>query len=173
MKHDRSEEHPHVHPHGRGEHGHTHGAVDPTIATSERGIWAIKWSFLGLMVTALLQLAGVIIVLIILFSAVVAGYQAIERIINPQPIGMLWAVAVASVLGFIGNEAVAVFRIKVGREIGSAALVADGYHARTDGWTSLAVLLGAMAVWLGYPRAEPIVGLLIAATSLVMVWQAG
>jgi cation diffusion facilitator family transporter len=226
MKHDRSEEHPHVQPHGRGEHGHTHGAVDPTIATSERGIWAIKWSFLGLMATALLQLvvvlmsgsvallsdtihnfgdaatavplgiafaltrlgvsrrftfgygrvedlAGVIIVLIILFSAVVAGYQAIERIINPQPIGMLWAVAVASVLGFIGNEAVAVFRIRVGREIGSAALVADGYHARTDGWTSLAVLLGAIGVWLGYPLADPIVGLLIAAAILVIVWQSG
>jgi cation diffusion facilitator family transporter len=226
MKHDRSEEHPHVHPHGHGEYGHTHGAVDPTIATSERGIWAIKWSFVGLMVTALLQLvvvlmsgsvallsdtihnfgdaatavplgiafaltrlgvsrrftfgygrvedlAGVIIVLIILFSAVVAGYQAIERIINPQPIGMLWAVAVASVLGFIGNEAVAVFRIRVGRQIVSAALVADGYHARTDGWTSLAVLLGAIGVWLGYPLADPIVGLLIAAAILLIVWQSG
>src|SRR5215218_7058665 len=211
MRHDRSEQHRHAYPHGHGEHGHTHGAVDPTIATSERGIWAIKWSFVGLMATALLQLvvvlmsgsvallsdtihnfgdaatavplgiafaltrlgvsrrftfgygrvedlAGVLIVLIILFSAVVAGYQAIERIINPQPIGMLWAVAVASVLGFIGNEAVAVFRIRVGREIGSAALVADGYHARTDGWTSLAVLLGATGVWLGYPLADPIVG---------------
>src|SRR5215204_6594930 len=226
MTRDRSEEHQHAHPHGHGEHGHTHGAVDPTIATSERGLWAIKWSFVGLMATALLQLvvvlmsgsvallsdtihnfgdaatavplgiafaltrlgvsrrftfgygrvedlAGVIIVLIILFSAVVAGYQAIERIINPQPIGMLWAVAVASVLGFIGNEAVAVFRIRVGREIGSAALVADGYHARTDGWTSLAVLLGSIGVWLGYPLADPIVGLLIAAAILVIVWQSG
>jgi cation diffusion facilitator family transporter len=226
MKHDRSEEHPHVHPHGHGEYGHTHGAVDPTIATSERGIWAIKWSFVGLMVTALLQLvvvlmsgsvallsdtihnfgdaatavplgiafaltrlgvsrrftfgygrvedlAGVLIVLIILFSAVVAGYQAVERLIHPQPIGMLWTVAVASVVGFIGNEAVAVFRIRVGRQIGSAALVADGYHARTDGWTSLAVLLGAIGVWLGYPLADPIVGLLIAAAILLIVWQSG
>jgi len=112
-------------------------------------------------------------VLIILFSAVVAGYQAVERLIHPQPIGMLWAVAVASVIGFLGNEAVAVFRIRVGREIGSAALVADGYHARTDGWTSFAVLLGAIAVWLGYPLADPIVGLLIAATILVIVWQSG
>src|ERR687896_536376 len=226
MKHDRSEEHPHVHPHGHGEHGHTHGAVDPTIATSERGIWAIKWSFGGLMVTALLQLivvlmsgsvallsdtihnfgdaataiplgiafaltrlgfsrrftfgygrvedlAGVVIVLIILFSAVVAGYQAVERIINPQPVGLLWAVAAAALVGFIGNEAVAVFRIRVGRQIGSAALEADGYHARTDGWTSLAVLLGAVGVWLGYPLADPIVGLLIAGAILVIVWQSG
>jgi cation diffusion facilitator family transporter len=119
------------------------------------------------------DLAGVVIVLIILFSAVVAGYQAVERLINPQPVGFLWAVAAASLVGFMGNEAVAVFRIRVGREIGSAALVADGYHARTDGWTSLAVLLGAVGVWLGYPLADPIVGLLIAAAILLIVWQAG
>jgi cation diffusion facilitator family transporter len=119
------------------------------------------------------DLAGVVIVLIILFSAVVAGYQAVERLINPQPVGFLWAVAAASLVGFMGNEAVAVFRIRVGREIGSAALVADGYHARTDGWTSLAVLLGAVGVWLGYPLADPIVGLLIAAAILVIVWQSG
>jgi cation diffusion facilitator family transporter len=226
MTRDRSEEHQHTHLRGHGEHGHTHGAVDPTIATSERGIWAIKWSFVGLMATALLQLivvlmsgsvallsdtihnfgdaataiplgiafaltrlgtsrrftfgygrvedlAGVIAVLIILFSAVVAGYQAVERLIDPQPIGMLWAVAGASVVGFLGNEAVAVFRIRVGREIGSAALVEDGYHARTDGWTSLAVLAGAAGVWLGYPLADPLVGLLIAAAILVIVWQSG
>ena len=105
------------------------------------------------------DLAGVLVVLIILFSAVVAGYQAVERLIHPEPIGMLWAVAVASVIGFVGNEAIAVFRIRVGREIGSVALVADGYHARTDGWTSLAVLAGAVGVWLGYPLADPIVGL--------------
>ena len=111
--------------------------------------------------------------LIILFSAVVAAYQAVERLIHPQPIGMLWAVAVASVIGFVGNEAVAVFRIRVGRQIGSAALVADGYHARTDGWTSLAVLAGAVGVWLGYPLADPIVGLLIAAAILGIVWQSG
>jgi len=77
------------------------------------------------------------------------------------------------VVGFLGNEAVAVFRIRVGREIGSAALVADGYHARTDGWTSLAVLLGALGVWLDYPLADPIVGLLIALTILVIVWRSG
>ncbi len=112
-------------------------------------------------------------VLIILFSAVVAGYQAVERLVHPQPIEMLWAVAVASVIGFLGNEAVAVFRIRVRREIGSAALVADGYHARTDGWTSLAVLVGAIGVWLGYPLADPIVGLLIAVAILVIVWQSG
>jgi cation diffusion facilitator family transporter len=119
------------------------------------------------------DLAGVVIVLIILFSAVVAGYQALERLISPQSVGFLWMVAAASLVGFIGNEAVAVFRIRVGREIGSAALVADGYHARTDGWTSLTVLAGAVGVWLGYPLADPIVGLLIAGAILVIVWQSG
>jgi cation diffusion facilitator family transporter len=119
------------------------------------------------------DLAGVIVVLIILFSAVVAGYQAIDRLIQPQPVGLLWAVAVAGAVGFVGNEAVAIFRIRVGRQIGSATLVADGYHARTDGWTSLAVVVGAAGVWLGYPLADPIVGLLIAAAILVIVWQSG
>jgi cation diffusion facilitator family transporter len=70
-----------------------------------------------------------------------------------------------------GEQAVAVFRIRVGRQIGSAALVADGYYARVDGWTSLAVLAGAVGVWLGYPLADPLVGLLISAVSLVVVWQ--
>ncbi len=119
------------------------------------------------------DLAGVVVVLIILFSAVVAGYQAVERLLNPHPVGYLWAVAVASVVGFVGNEVVALFRIRVGKEIGSAALVADGYHARTDGWTSLAVLAGAIGVWLGYPLADPIVGLIIAAAILLIVWQSG
>jgi cation diffusion facilitator family transporter len=223
MTRDHSEEHNHDHHEG---HGHTHGAVDPSISTSERGIWAVKWSFVALFVTALLQLgvvllsgsvallsdtihnfgdaatavplwiafalarlgtsrrfpfgygrvedlAGMVVVLIILFSAAVAGYQAIERLINPQPVGFLGALAAAAIVGFIGNEAVAIFRIRVGRQIGSAALVADGYHARTDGWTSLAVLVGAVGVWLGYPLADPIVGLLITAAILVIVWHSG
>ena len=212
--------------HGHGGHDHSHGIVDPSLVASERGIWAVKWSFIGLFITALVQvvvvllsgsvallsdtihnfgdaatavplgiafalsrlgasrrfpfgygrvedLAGVVVVLIILFSAMVAGYQAIERLLNPQPIGLLWAVVAASVIGFIGNESVAVFRIRVGREIGSAALVADGYHARTDGWTSLAVLFGAIGVWLGYPLADPVVGLLITTAILGIVWQSG
>src|SRR5215207_8647723 len=221
MTNDHSEQHEH------GQvHDHTHGAVDPSVATSERGIWALKWSFVALVAIALVQavvvvlsgsvallsdtihnvgdaltavplwiafslgrlgtsrrfpfgygrvedLAGVMVVLVILFSAVVAGYQAIERLIHPQSVGLLWAVAVAGTVGFVGNEAVAVFRIRVGWQIGSAALVADGYHARTDGWTSLAVVVGAAGVWLGYPLADPIVGLLIAVAILVIVWQSG
>jgi cation diffusion facilitator family transporter len=117
------------------------------------------------------DLAGTAIVLIILFSAIVAGYESVDRLLHPRPVGYLWAVAAASVIGFVGNEAVAVFRIRVGKEIGSAALVADGYHARVDGLTSLAVLLGAIGVYLGYPLADPIVGVGITIAILNLVRQ--
>lgn len=80
---------------------------------------------------------------------------------------------IASVIGFIGNEAVAILRINVGKEIGSAALIADGYHARADGLTSLAVLVGAMGVWLGYPLADPIVGLLITVAIFRIIIESG
>lgn len=119
------------------------------------------------------DLAGVAIVLIIFFSAIVAGYESIDRFLHPQDISHLWAVAAASIIGFLGNEAVAVFRIRVGRRISSAALVADGYHARVDGWTSLSVLAGAVGVWLGYPLADPIVGLLITIAIFGIVLQSG
>ena len=211
------------HPHGSG-HGHTHGVMDASLATSERGIWAIKWSFVILAITAALQMivviashsvalladtihnigdattaiplwiafilarrkpsktftyglgkvedfAGLIIVLIILFSALVACYEAINRFFHPQLIGILGWVAAAGVIGFLGNEIVAVFRIRVGREMNSAALMADGYHARVDGLTSLAVVLGALGVYLGFPLADPIVGLLITIAILGIVWQ--
>jgi cation diffusion facilitator family transporter len=117
------------------------------------------------------DLAGVLIVLIILFSAIVAGYESIDRFFNPRPIEYLGAVAAAAIIGFLGNEIVAIFRLKVGQEIGSAALVADGYHARVDGLTSLAVLIGAIGVWLGYPLADPIIGLLITVAIFRIVWQ--
>lgn len=212
------------HDHGAGSHGHTHGVIDPSIATTARGIWAIKWSFVILAITAALQLvvvfisgsvalladtihnvgdattaiplwiafvlarrkptptftygygraedlAGILIVLIILFSAIVAGYEAINRLSHPQPITQLLWVIFAGIVGFIGNEAVAVFRIRVGREIESAALIADGYHARTDGLTSLAVVIGAAGVWLGFPLADPVVGLLITIAIFGIVWQ--
>lgn len=224
--HDAHHHHGHSHHHDQEGHGHTHGVIDPSIITTQRGIWAIKWSFIGLMVTALLQvivvllsgsvalladtihnfgdaataiplwiaftlarlkpskrfsygygrmedLAGVMIVFIILFSAIVAGYESIDRFFHPQPVLYLWTVVVASIIGFLGNESVAIFRIKVGKEIGSAALIADGYHARVDGWTSLAVLFGALGVWLGYPLADPIIGLLITIAILGIVWQSG
>ena len=117
------------------------------------------------------DLAGIVIVLIILFSAIVAGYQAIDRLIHPQAMTHLGWLTAAGIIGFLGNEAVAVFRIRVGREINSAALIADGYHARTDGLTSLAVVAGAIGVWLGFPLADPIVGLLITIAIFGIVWQ--
>src|SRR5687768_4012212 len=97
------------------------------------------------------DIAGLFVVAMIALSAIVAGYQAVMRLINPQPIEHVGWVALAGLLGFIGNEWVALYRIRVGRRIGSAALVADGLHARTDGFTSLAVLLGAGGVALGFP----------------------
>jgi cation diffusion facilitator family transporter len=117
------------------------------------------------------DIAGVIIVLMILFSALVAIYQAIMKIIHPEPITNLGWVAAAAIIGFFGNELVAIFRINVGKQIGSAALIADGYHARTDGFTSLAVLAGAIGVWIGFPLLDPIIGLLIGIAILVIVWN--
>jgi cation diffusion facilitator family transporter len=192
--------------------------------TTQRGMRAVKWSFIGLFVTAFIQsgvvwisgsvalladtihnvgdaatalplgvafalarrppsprftyglgrvedLAGVIIVGLILLSAVVAGYESLMRLLHPQPLTYLGAVVAASLIGFLGNEAVALFRIRVGKEIGSAALVADGYHARTDALTSLAVFAGAVGVWLGYPMIDPIVGILITLVIARIVWE--
>lgn len=227
-RHDDAEHHDHAHSDDahshEGGHSHTHGVVDPSILATERGIWAVKWSFVGLFLTAAFQvvvvifsesvalladtihnfgdaataiplfvaflfarrkptkrftygfgrvedLAGLFIVLMIFVSAVVAAYQSVMRLITPEPVFFLWAVVLASIVGFLGNEGVALFRIKVGREIGSAALVADGYHARIDGLTSLAVLLGVIGVWLGFPLADPTVGLLISIAILKIVWD--
>lgn len=115
------------------------------------------------------DLAGLFVVAMITMSAVVAGYEAVERLIHPQPIAGLGWVALAGAAGFVGNEWVALYRIRVGRRIGSAALVADGLHARTDGFTSLAVLIGAGGVALGFPLADPIVGLVITVAILAVL----
>ena len=115
------------------------------------------------------DLAGLLIVLSILGTGIFAAYESINRLGNPPEIDYLWVVAAAAVIGFVGNEGVALYRMKVGKEIGSAALVADGHHARVDGLTSLAVLFGALGVWLGYPLADPIVGLVISAAILRIV----
>lgn len=115
------------------------------------------------------DVAGLFVLLMITISAGVAGYQAIRRLIHPVVIDNLGWVAAAGVIGFIGNELVALYRIRVGRRIGSAALVADGLHARTDGFTSLAVVLGVIGVWLGFPLADPIVGLLITVAILMVL----
>ena len=107
------------------------------------------------------DLAGLFVIAMIALSAVIAGWQAVERLAHPAPVKHVGWVAVAGLIGFLGNETVAIFRIREGRAIGSAALVADGHHARTDGLTSLAVVAGAAGVALGWPAADPIVGLLI------------
>lgn len=115
------------------------------------------------------DLAGIFIVAMIALSAVVAGHQSVSRLIDPQPIAHPWAVAAAGLVGFVGNEAVAAYRIRVGRRIGSAALVADGHHARTDGFTSLAVVAGALGVLAGMPLADPVVGLVITVAILLVL----
>jgi cation diffusion facilitator family transporter len=210
---------------GKFAHDHGHSVSGSIMETSARGIWAVKISFIALMLTAAMQvvivyfsgsvalfadtihnfgdaataiplwiaftlsrrpanrrytygysraedLAGVAVVLLILFSAVVAGYEAIDRILNPREINYLGWVAAAAIIGFVGNEAVAIFRMRVGREIGSAALIADGQHARIDGLTSLAVLGGAIGVALGFSLADPIIGLLITFAILRISWNA-
>jgi cation diffusion facilitator family transporter len=118
------------------------------------------------------DLAGLFVLMMIALSAAVAGYQAVRRLIHPVVIENLGWVAAAGLIGFLGNELVALYRIRVGRRIGSAALVADGLHARTDGFTSLAVVLGAAGVWLGFPLADPIVGLLITVAILLVLRSA-
>ncbi|MGV9822994.1 cation diffusion facilitator family transporter [Nocardia xishanensis] len=115
------------------------------------------------------DLAGLFVVAMIALSALIAGYEAVRRLVQPVPIEHLGWVALAGLIGFLGNETVALYRIRVGRRIGSAALVADGLHARTDGFTSLAVLLGAAGVALGFPQADPIVGLLITLAILAVL----
>lgn len=115
------------------------------------------------------DLAGLFVVAMIAASAVVAGWQAISRLVDPRPVDHLWWVAAAGLIGFAGNELVASYRIRLGRRIGSAALEADGVHARTDGLTSLAVLVGAIGVGLGWSWADPAIGLAITAAIVVML----
>jgi len=119
------------------------------------------------------DVAGLAIVFLILISALFAAYNAIILILEPATIAYVEVVAIAGIVGFAGNEMIAQYRIRTGREIGSAALIADGYHARTDGLTSLAVVLGAIGVWLGYPLADPFVAILITLAILKVFWDSG
>lgn len=113
------------------------------------------------------DLAGVFIVLMIAASLVLVAWESIHRLLNPQPMEHLPWVLVAGLVGVMGNELVAIYRLRVGRQIGSAALVADGYHARSDTLASAAVVVAVVGTWLGYPVADPIVGLLIC---VVIAW---
>ena len=221
-EHDHDHHH-HDHEHVRGLRGafaeifrpHTHDAadsIDNVLEASERGVHAVKVSFVALMLTALVQLAivvltssvglladtihnfsdaltavplflafrlsrrpsnrrytygyhraedlaGVFVILTIAVSSVIAAWEAISRLIHPRPVSHVGVLFVAGIVGLVGNELVALYRIREGNTIGSAALVADGYHARTDGFTSLAVALGAVGVWAGFERADALVGL--------------
>ena len=118
------------------------------------------------------DLAGVFIVLTVAASAGFAGWEAINRLLHPQHVGYLGWVVAAGVVGFMGNEIVAQYRIRVGHKIGSAALEADGHHARTDGVTSLGVVAGAIGVALGWPAADPIFGLAITVGILLVIKSA-
>lgn len=232
---EQTPEHDHEHAHHAGVrgvlasvlgHSHDHAdSVDDALTSSARGIRAVKISLAGLGITAVAQLAvvmvsgsvalladtihnfsdaltaiplwiafalgtraatrrytfgyrraedlaGLFVLVMILGSAILAGYESINRLINPVVITNIPIVIAAGFVGFAGNEAVALYRIRVGRQIGSAALIADGYHARTDGLTSLAVVAGAIGVALGYPGADPLVGLLITVAILFVLRQA-
>ena len=243
-------DHPHDHDHGAHGHGadendhgdhehptglkgiivgifapHSHDAadsLDDALESNERGIRAVKISFVALMITSLLQLgviiisgsvalladtihnfsdaltavplfiafrlakrpptrrftygygraedlAGLFVIAMISLSAIVAAIEAIRRLIHPQAISHLGWVAAAGIVGFLGNELVALYRIREGQAIGSAALVADGYHARTDGFTSLAVVLGAVGTWAGWRYADPVAGLVISIAILAVL----
>jgi cation diffusion facilitator family transporter len=118
------------------------------------------------------DLAGLFVVLMIAASALVAGWESVRGLADPRPVARLPVVAAAGVIGFLGNEIVAVYRTRVGRRIGSAALVADGKHAQADGVTSLGVVLGAIGVALGFPLADPLVGLVITVAIVVILFGA-
>jgi cation diffusion facilitator family transporter len=115
------------------------------------------------------DLAGIFVVLMIALSAAIAAWESIQRLTEPQQIQNVGWVVVAGIVGFLGNEAVSNYRIRIGTEIGSAALVADGHHARTDGLTSLGVVLGAVGVILGFPLADPLAGLAITVAILFVL----
>jgi cation diffusion facilitator family transporter len=117
------------------------------------------------------KIAGYFVVLTIFVSACVALYETIDRLIHPQELDYLWALAAAGVIGFLGNELAAQVRLRAGRRLNSPALVADGNHARVDGYVSLGVVLSAILVAAGLDRADPIVGMAITLVILKITWD--
>jgi len=117
------------------------------------------------------KLAGLAVVLAIFVSACVALYETILRFIHPQHLSHLWVLAAAGVVGFIGNEIAAQVRLRAGRRLASAAMTADGNHARIDGFVSLGVVASAIVVGLGAPVADPIIGLAITLVILKITWD--
>jgi cation diffusion facilitator family transporter len=117
------------------------------------------------------RLAGFVVVLVIFFSACVALYETIQRFIDPQELTHLWALAAAGAIGFVGNELAAQVRLRAGRRLSSPALIADGNHARTDGFVSLGVVVSAVVVALGAPIGDPLVGLVITLVIFKITWD--
>ncbi len=117
------------------------------------------------------KLAGLAVVLAIFVSACVALYETIQRLIHPQNLSHLWVLAAAGVVGFVGNEVAARVRLRAGRRLTSPALMADGNHARIDGFVSLGVVASAIVVALGARIGDPIVGLLITLVILKITWD--
>ncbi len=118
------------------------------------------------------DLAGLFVVLMIFLSAILVLWESVNRLFNPRELEYLGVLFAAGVVGFLGNELVAIYRIRVGRQIGSAALIADGRHARADGFTSLAVAASAVGVWLGFEHADPIAGIVVGFVILRIMWSA-
>jgi cation diffusion facilitator family transporter len=117
------------------------------------------------------KLAGLAVVLAIFVSACVAFYETVQRLIHPQSLSHLWPLAIAGLVGFVGNELAAQVRLRAGRRLASPALIADGNHARIDGFVSLGVVVSALAVALGARVADPVVGLAITAVILKITWD--
>jgi Co/Zn/Cd efflux system component len=117
------------------------------------------------------KLASLIVVAVIVFSAMVALYESIDRLIHPKELSNLWVLAAAGAIGFVGNEIAAQVRLRAGHRLASPALVADGNHARVDGFVSLGVVASAALVAFGLPRADPVVGLLITLVILKITWD--
>ena len=117
------------------------------------------------------KLAGLAVVLAIFISACVAMYESIVRLIHPQNLSHLGALAAAGVVGFLGNELAARVRLRAGNRLSSPALIADGNHARIDGFVSLGVIASALVVAIGAPRADPLIGLLITLVILKITWD--
>jgi cation diffusion facilitator family transporter len=117
------------------------------------------------------KVAGLFVVFTIFVSACVALYETIQRFIHPQQLTHLWVLAAAGLIGFVGNEIAAHVRLRAGRRLTSPALIADGNHARVDGFVSLAVIASAIVVALGFPRGDPVVGLVITAVILKITWE--
>ena len=172
--------------HQGGELGHSHGLVHSSIKRSRAGLRAVIASLLILGVTAALQvvvfiLSGSIALLADLIHNIgdaltavplgVAFYESIDRLLNPQDLTHLWALAGAGVIGFLGNEAAACVRLRAGRSLQSPALVADGYHARSDGLVSLAVVASAILVALGLQAADPLIGMIVTVVILRITWH--